>query len=166
MPPVIDRGSWLRWVPSLVLMGLIFLLSSIPGTAVPFFGAWDFAIKKLGHTAGYGLLGISYYYGFPPSWPRAVRWPLAWVLSLGFAFSDEFHQNFVLGRTAALSDVGFDVFGATLALIWGGGYSRYRRVRQAANQQVQEPLPRIDPSQPNLVDQEYADPAEASQADP
>lgn len=150
MPPVNPRGTLIRWLPSLVLMAAIYGLSSIPGPEVPFFGAWDYAIKKTGHAFGYGLLGVSYYYAFPPDWPRAVRWPLAWVLSLAFAFSDEFHQSFVLGRTSSLSDVGFDIFGATLALIWGGGYSRYRAVVG----QAQAPA------------SGYADPAEASQADP
>ncbi len=125
MPPVIRRDHWMRWLPSLFLMAVIYGLSSIPGSDLPFFGSWDYLLKKLGHAAGYGMLGVSYYYGFPASWPRAVRWPLAWALSLGFAFSDEFHQRFVLGRTATLRDVGFDIFGATLALIWGGGYGRY-----------------------------------------
>lgn len=166
MPPVIPRGNWIRWLPSLVLMALIYRLSSIPGPEIPFFGAWDFLVKKLGHAVGYGMLGVSYYYGLPPSWPRAVRWPLAWVLALGFALSDEFHQGFVHGRTASLSDVGFDIFGATLALIWGGGYRRYRGSRSAeADRNERSPTPpggsRAVP--PSAV---YADPAEASQADP
>lgn len=128
------RGTLIRWLPSLVLMAVIYRLSSIPGPDIPYFGAWDYVVKKLGHAFGYGLLGVSYYYGFPPGWPRAVRWPLAWAFSLAFAFSDEFHQSFVLGRTASLSDVGYDIFGATLALIWGGGYSRFRAVRPEAGQ--------------------------------
>lgn len=123
MPPVIRRGSWIRWLPALVLMAVIFRLSAVPGTELPYFGAWDYALKKTGHALGYGLLGVSYYYGMPPAWPRRLRWPLAWALTLAFALSDEFHQSFVLGRTSSLGDVGFDIFGATLALIWGAGYS-------------------------------------------
>lgn len=123
MPAVFRRENLIRWLPSLVLMAVIYRLSSIPGQDLPSFGALDFVVKKSSHALGYGLLGVSYYHGLPPSWPRAIRWPIAWALTLAFSLSDEFHQSFVLGRTATLRDVGFDTFGATLFLIWGAGYS-------------------------------------------
>lgn len=40
---------------------------------------------------------------------------LAALLSLLYAFSDEFHQRFVTGRTSSLKDVGIDLAGIAAA---------------------------------------------------
>ena len=122
MPPVVEMRNWIPWLPPLAFMAVIFRLSAIPGPDLPFFGEWDFIIKKAGHAIGFGLLGVSYYHALPPRLPRAARWSLAWIMALGFAVSDELHQTFVVGRTASLRDIGIDAFGATLFLIWGSGY--------------------------------------------
>jgi hypothetical protein len=123
MPAERLMRSAIRWLPALALMSIIFLLSSIPGSEIPYFGAWDFVVKKAAHSIGFGLLGVSYYHALSPGLPRGARWGLAWVMALGFALSDEFHQSFVAGRTPAPRDVGYDILGATLFLIWGAGYS-------------------------------------------
>jgi VanZ family protein len=39
------------------------------------------------------------------------------LFGLAFALSDEYHQSFVLGRTAKLMDVGFDSIGMFLAYL-------------------------------------------------
>ena len=52
----------LRWLPAVVMMAIIFLLSSLPSERIPYYGAVDTIIKKGGHAIGYGLLGLSYYY--------------------------------------------------------------------------------------------------------
>ncbi len=46
---------------------------------------------------------------------------LAYHLCVLYGISDEWHQSFVLGRTATWRDVGFDTLGATIsmaALYW------------------------------------------------
>ena len=113
----------LRWVPALVMMAVIFILSAMPASKVPTFGTYDVYIKKIGHAVGYGLLGAAYYYALPTSLPRSVRWVAALALSLGFALSDEFHQSFVSGRTSSMRDVAIDGLGAVLALFLAAGYS-------------------------------------------
>ncbi len=119
--PVFER--LLRWVPALVMMTAIFVLSALPASKVPTFGPYDVYFKKIGHAIGYGLLGVSYYYALPTRLPRLVRWSMALGLSLGFAVTDEFHQSFVSGRTASIRDVAIDGLGAFLALFVAAGYS-------------------------------------------
>ena len=119
--PVFER--LLRWVPALVMMIAIFVLSALPASKVPTFGPYDVYFKKIGHAIGYGLLGVSYYYALPTRLPRLVRWSMALGLSLGFAVTDEFHQSFVSGRTASIRDVAIDGLGAFLALFVAAGYS-------------------------------------------
>ncbi len=118
---VIER--LIRWVPALLMMTAIFVLSALPSSKVPTFGEYDIYFKKMGHAIGYGLLGVAYYYALPTGLPRFVRWSMALALSLGFAVSDEFHQSFVSGRTASVRDVAIDGLGAFLALLLAAGYS-------------------------------------------
>ena len=122
MPLVTKPSPVLRWLPALVMMGVIFLASSTPARDIPFFGRWDLWVKKGGHALGYGLLGLSYFYALPPRLSSGYRWWMAWLMAIVFALSDEFHQSFVEGRGSSLIDVGIDSFGAGLALL-GAAYS-------------------------------------------
>ena len=115
--------SLIRWLPALGMMTAIFVLSALPASKVPTFGPYDVYLKKAAHAIGYGLLGVSYYYAMPTRIPRFVRWWMALGLSLGFAFSDEFHQSFVSGRTSSIRDIAIDGLGAFLALLLAAGYS-------------------------------------------
>src|SRR3989304_4215403 len=90
---------------------------------LPFFGRWDIWVKKGGHALGYGLLGLSYFYALPPRLSSGYRWWMAWLLAVGVALSDEFHQSFVEGRGSTLLDVGMDSFGAGLSLLLGAAFS-------------------------------------------
>jgi len=113
----------LRWIPSLVMMLLIFFFSSRTASQIPYFGALDVLFKKSAHAIGYGMLGLSYYYALPKSLSIRYRWIMAWMMAILFAMRDEFHQSFVAGRTSSVSDVLIDSAGAGLALIFGAGYS-------------------------------------------
>jgi VanZ family protein len=102
-----------RWLPSLLMMAIIFGFSSIPSREMPSFGGLDFSIKKIGHALGYGLLATAYLHGL-----GGKRYWLAWLMALLFSASDEFHQSFVPGRNPSLWDVFlFDNLGA-LAGLW------------------------------------------------
>jgi VanZ family protein len=104
-----------RWVPAIVLMTGIFILSAIPSTEMPAFGFWDMLVKKGGHVLGYGALALLYWYAL--RWERKHAW-IALTLAIGYALSDEFHQIYVPGRHASLLDVlCFDTGGALLALV-------------------------------------------------
>ena len=133
MAPVESTSSPLRWMPALIMMGLIFLLSSLPASRIPDFGTVDFLIKKGGHAAGYALLGLAYYFALPPRLSPGFRWAMALVMALLFALSDEYHQSFVEGRTSTLRDVMIDGAGAAIALTIAGFYSSNSRSSSASS---------------------------------
>lgn len=115
--------AYLRWLPSLLMMGLIFLFSSLPSTRIPYYGAIDVVIKKGGHALGYALLGLSYYHALPHRLTKLYRGITAILMAILFALSDEYHQSFVQGRSSSLTDVFVDTVGAIVAVVLGGGYS-------------------------------------------
>jgi VanZ family protein len=103
-----------RWFPAIFFMLVIFIFSSQSGDSLPDFLDWDYAIKKLGHATGYGLLALSYFHYF--KYDKKRYW-LAWLLAVIFSATDEFHQSFVPGRHASAVDVlVFDNLGAACAL--------------------------------------------------
>ncbi len=103
-----------RWLPALLLMLVIFVFSSRASSELPNFYDWDYFIKKGGHAIGYGLLALSYLFMF--KWDIKRYW-LAWLLTVLYSATDEFHQSFVPGRHAAITDVLiFDNLGAIIAL--------------------------------------------------
>ena len=127
--------SYLRWLPALVWMALIFagstdaLSHEHTSRFVEPFLRWFFRgtlsqqsienlhhlIRKTGHLTEYAVLCILYWWALPPSakLPRA-GWAI--LLAAGFAATDEFHQSFVPSRGASVSDVMIDTVGATLGL--------------------------------------------------
>jgi VanZ family protein len=113
--------SLLRWLPSALMMAVIFGFSSTPATKLPSFGSLDFMVKKGGHMLGYGLLALAYWYGL--RFQKRLWW-LALLFTILYAISDEFHQSFVPGRHPSWVDVlGFDGGGAVVALSLGIGWS-------------------------------------------
>ena len=107
-----------RWGPSLLLMGLIFFLSSQPDLPGPPDPLLNRILKKSAHALGYGLLAISYAWALIDSGVRRAV-PLALFLSLLYGISDEWHQTFVPNRHGSLTDVIIDFCGALIALsLW------------------------------------------------
>lgn len=108
------RKTVVRWLPVFLWAITIFALSSIEQITVSHFFVWDFIAKKIAHVAEYAILFTLVF--------RATgnKWVASFGLTLLYAASDEFHQSFVPGRTAAIHDLGFDASGANIAayIIW------------------------------------------------
>src|SRR5512137_637837 len=119
--------SAFRWVPAILMMGIIFVASSTPASNLPYFGAIDLLVKKGGHAIGYALLGLSYFYALPGRLSIPYRAVMALLMAVLFSLSDEFHQSFVEGRTSTVRDVLIDTGGATLALFAAAIYSSSSR---------------------------------------
>jgi VanZ family protein len=139
---------WLKqWWPVLVWAGLISWFSTgtftaentsriilpilrwlLPGASDATLVFLHYFIRKCGHFAEYFVLSLLIL--------RAIRagrsgsrfgWAVAAIaLVAGYASLDEFHQSFVPGRTAAVSDVLLDTAGgvaaqiiAALVILWG-----------------------------------------------
>ena len=109
------RSQILKWLPALVVMGVIFWFSARPSDELPNFDWADRLVKKSGHMVGYAVLAISYSHALGR---QTYRNGLAWILALLYAITDEVHQSFVPGRNPSVWDVLiFDNVGAVLG-IW------------------------------------------------
>jgi VanZ family protein len=127
------RAYILRWLPALLWMAAIFLVSGTPATELPQFGSLDYAVKKSGHMLAYALLALLYLRGLGG---KGQRIGAAWILAVLYALMDEFHQAFVPGRHPALMDAFlFDGGGAAVALLFGAIFYRLasRRAPVAGN---------------------------------
>lgn len=122
------REARLRaWLPAVLWAGLIFTFSAMPDlqSGLP----QDFFLRKVAHAVEFGVLTLLVARAFR----RAERWGAkralagAFVISVLYAFSDELHQMFVPGRSAALRDVGVDVLGVIVALAFGYARARFAR---------------------------------------
>ena len=106
------------WMPVLVYLVLIFVLSSSPRlvfaeTEIPFF-------DKFLHTIEYAVLGFLLIRGLKNSrlWLSDGSFILLTVvLATLYGISDEFHQHFVPNRIASLGDVFFDCLGSVIGSI-------------------------------------------------
>jgi VanZ family protein len=138
---------WLgRWWPALAWAVVISLFSTglftsentgriiipllrwlFPGSPPETLALMHHVIRKCAHFAEYFILGLLILrgiragrHGTRPAWAA-----VAILLVAGYAALDEFHQSFVPGRTAAISDVLLDTTGgvtaqavAALAALW------------------------------------------------
>ena len=116
---------------ALLYMGGVVYLSSLPGRTI---AAWGWPVRWLDwiHVpifAGMALVTLWAISG-PP---RPVRAALVITACSIFAVSDEWHQRFVPGRTAALDDWIADLLGAATAagLLAGVASVVRRRERRA-----------------------------------
>jgi VanZ family protein len=103
------------WLPPVAWAGMIFYLSSLPGSAIP---SPFFSADKVFHLGAYALLGYLVaralaYYGRTG---RVMLMP-ALLLCLAYGISDEFHQSFVPDRTPSVLDVAADTIGACIGIV-------------------------------------------------
>ncbi len=97
---------------------------------------WDYPIRKLAHMTEYGILAMFLFWtlGYYKYWQKNVivetgrglnnqllrnrKVIFAWLVTVIYAMTDEFHQLFVPDRAGKVSDVLIDSVGATLALLF------------------------------------------------
>ncbi|MBD3348686.1 MAG: hypothetical protein GF400_05780 [Candidatus Eisenbacteria bacterium] len=112
----------LAWIPAIVYIGLIFAISSIPGSLhgrIPF-KVFD-KVAHMGEFAGLGLfLMVAYRGTFPRADLRHVTL-LVVITGLGVGVLDELYQSFVPGRAVEFLDWVADtvgvVAGSTIAML-------------------------------------------------
>jgi VanZ family protein len=91
------------WLPVIACATLIFVLSGIPSLSSGL-GGWDLVLRTIAHVSIYALLGALLL--------RAIEHELfAFLTGIAYAVSDEVHQHFVPGRSAAITDFGYDALG-------------------------------------------------------
>jgi VanZ family protein len=102
------------WLPPLVLMGVIFVLSSQPSLDTGL-GLIDTIGRKLVHFGEYALLCLLWWRVFSYAQPPRRAVLLAFVVATVYAATDELHQSFVDGRHGTPLDWAIDSAGAALA---------------------------------------------------
>ena len=113
-------SAYLRILPMLLCMAIIFFLSHQPGDSLdlPLFPGAD----KLAHILAYGVLSATVIFSFSAEFRqgrRALVLAAAVLVPLLFGLSDEFHQRFVAGRSAEFLDLVADgAGGLVVGLVW------------------------------------------------
>lgn len=112
--------NFIRFVPALCWMAVIFVLSSRTGDemndVLPLFQKWfpfmnDF---NWGHFVAYFILAAALDYGFGRRAERLYMKLLIVALCVLYGVTDEYHQSFVGGRMMDIMDLRNDGIGATV----------------------------------------------------
>ena len=103
------------WIPLFFYAILIFYISSIPGKDIPaLFKFQDVVFHIMEYAVFAFMLSRAFKAYFPQlNFPRRLYW--VFLISIVYAASDEWHQSFVPGRCAAITDVISDGIGVLVA---------------------------------------------------
>lgn len=116
-----SRRTWVKGSVLLTWMGVIFFLSSMPGSGdagePPL---WYVLERKSAHVFEFAVLtGLAFVFFREvfarEKWKRILWAAGAW--SIAYGALDELHQAFVFGRGSRLSDVLVDALGAGIAVL-------------------------------------------------
>jgi hypothetical protein len=113
-----------NWGPVVGWCGVIFGMSAIPSLSTGW-GVYDTILRKMAHMVEFALLAALVWRALRHTAPLPARslFLYSFLFAAIYAFSDEWHQAFVPGRTPAFTDVGFDSVGAlTICVLqkkWG-----------------------------------------------
>jgi VanZ family protein len=97
-------------------MVVIFVLSAQPDLSTGL-GVWDLVGRKLVHMSEYGVLCLLWWRAFRTVTTARAALGLAFLASVSYAATDEFHQTFVHGRHGTPVDVGIDAIGMLAASV-------------------------------------------------
>ncbi len=109
---------WLRLIPMILVMGIIFFLSNQPGETLSLPDIPN--IDKILHAGIYGLLALATLFavGKKTTFARPCQVSfLVVVFCFLYGMSDEYHQSFIAGRTPSIWDLCADTTGALLMVI-------------------------------------------------
>ena len=104
------------WLPPLLLMGAIFVLSDQPSLSSGL-GAIDLIGRKLIHFAEYALLCFLWWRALVTVTSPGRAALFAFLLASGYAATDEYHQTLVEGRHGSPIDWAIDAAGAAAAAL-------------------------------------------------
>jgi VanZ family protein len=104
------------WVPPLILMAIIFLLSAQPSLNSGL-GLTDQIGRKVVHFGEYALLAFLWWRALCTRMPARTATLVAFAIASAYAATDELHQTFVHGRHGTPVDWLIDTAGAALAMV-------------------------------------------------
>ncbi|PIV10102.1 MAG: hypothetical protein COS49_02365 [Candidatus Portnoybacteria bacterium CG03_land_8_20_14_0_80_41_10] len=104
-----------NWFLVFLWAGFIFFLSEQPDLGFGLPRLWDFFLAKSAHFLEYLFLTFLLIQALKEhQLTKKKILILAVVLAVGYAFSDEYHQSFILGRQASVRDILVDSLGVFL----------------------------------------------------
>jgi VanZ family protein len=115
-------NKWVRFLPSILWMAVIFYMSGRTGdemgVLLPFFQQWFPAMNDFnwGHFIAYFILACTLYFGFGTYGSFRTK-AIVVVICVLYGISDEYHQSFVAGRHSDWLDLRNDTIGAALAMV-------------------------------------------------
>ena len=126
----------------LLIMGVLYWLSSLPGTPLPddpaLYAVFYWvppSVQNALHVPAYAALAWAWCWALG-AWLRVpvAAATVACVIASAYGVFDEWHQSFVPGRYASLTDVTLDIAGAVLG-IWLAAWigSRVRSIKPQMN---------------------------------
>lgn len=104
------------WLPPLLLMGLIFLLSAQPSLDSGL-GLADQVGRKVVHFGEYAALSYLWWRALRTRIPARTAMLAALLIASAYAATDELHQTFVAGRHGTPVDWAIDTAGAAAAML-------------------------------------------------
>ena len=104
------------WLPPLILMALIFLLSAQPSLNSGL-GLADEIGRKVVHFGEYALLAFLWWRALRTRMQARTATLVALAIASAYAATDELHQIFVHGRHGTPLDWLIDTAGATFAMV-------------------------------------------------
>jgi len=104
------------WLPVFIWCVCIYSLSSVPNLRSDFPGNLDLILRKICHVGEYAILTYFFYRAAAQSMGRRRALGYAALFTFTFAFTDEYHQSFVVGRNGNLVDVTVDSLGVFLSV--------------------------------------------------
>lgn len=102
-----------RWLPAILLMVVIFVLSSVPGQNINEAGLGNDSYHITGHFLFFFVLYLAFY-------RATASLGLSLLLTIIYAVIDELHQMYTPGRASSLKDIITDTAAGITAgaLIW------------------------------------------------
>ncbi len=112
-----------NYFPPLILMGLIFISSSIPmdkNADVPkFIISLDPTLKNLLHIPVFGLLAFLWLKSFTKHFILTfTKVIITLIITILFGCLEEFHQTFVSGRYGSLTDMLLNIVGIFMGILF------------------------------------------------
>ncbi|MHB1222424.1 MAG: VanZ family protein [Gemmatimonadaceae bacterium] len=112
-----------RWLPVVIWAAFVLTITSVPNPTVPHIPGGD----KIVHAIMYGVLAVLAHHAWPPrSRPFGARLLMLLAIAV-MAAADEWHQQFIPGRSAEIEDWLADTAGATVALAFSSLVMALRR---------------------------------------
>jgi len=102
------------WLPPIIWMFLIFILSSRQSISVADRYIINFLLFKLLHIIEYAILYLLVFRAFNNKKGKRIHYLMPFIISFSYAAIDEIHQSFVPTREGKIRDVLIDTIGIVL----------------------------------------------------